>query len=87
MTAILREALVLTALLALPLLGLLTAAGLGLAILQAATQVQEQTLSLLPKIAIAGIAAAIFGAPALAACARLMRDAVAAAPALARLQP
>jgi len=50
--SLLHEALIVTAVLTLPVLGLATLVGLAVAIVQAATQVQEQTLSLLPKIVV-----------------------------------
>ncbi|HUT60465.1 MAG TPA: flagellar biosynthetic protein FliQ [Phycisphaerae bacterium] len=56
-----REAVLLTLVLAAPILltGLIVAAVVG--ILQAATQVQEQTLSLIPKIAAMLLAAVVTG--------------------------
>jgi flagellar biosynthesis protein FliQ len=44
---LLREALIVTAVLVLPILTLATVVGATVAVLQAATQVQEQTLTLL----------------------------------------
>jgi len=79
---LLRETLVVTALLALPLLALSAAVGTVVAILQAATQVQEQTLTLLPKLLAVGFVAAVLGSTAMHACARLFADAVGAIPAL-----
>lgn len=56
-----QEALKVTALLAAPLL--LTALGVGLFIgmIQAATQIQEMTLSFIPKLIVAGLALALGG--------------------------
>lgn len=80
--ALLREALVVTALLALPVLGLATAVGAAVALLQAATQVQEQTLALLPKIVAVGAALALFGPFGMRLCAALLAEAVARLPAI-----
>lgn len=79
---LLHQALVLTALLCLPVLGIATLVGLAIAVLQAATQVQEQTLSLLPKLIAVGACAALFGAFAMRACADLFAGAVAHIPAI-----
>lgn len=74
---LLREALIVTALLALPVLVAATVVGAGLAILQAATQVQEQTLTMLPKIVAVGAMIVLFGRFGLELCARLFTDVVA----------
>jgi flagellar biosynthesis protein FliQ len=58
---LLRDALLVTAMLSLPVLALATLVGGAVAIVQAATQVQEQTLSLLPKILAVGLVVALFG--------------------------
>ena len=78
--AILREALVTTATVALPVLGVAALAGTAVAIVQAATQVQEQTLSFLPKLLAVGAVLALFGTFAMTLFARLFRDALAALP-------
>jgi flagellar biosynthetic protein FliQ len=78
---LLRETLVVTALLALPVLALSAAVGTVVAIVQAATQVQEQTLTLLPKLLAVGFVAAVLGSTAMHACAGLFADAVHAIPA------
>lgn len=75
--ALLRETLVVAALLSLPVLGIATLVGTAVAVLQAATQVQEQTLSLLPKLLIVGGALALFGSTGMHLCAQLFRDALA----------
>ena len=80
--ALLRDALLVTALLVLPVLITATAVGATVAVLQAATQVQEQTLTLLPKIVSVGAMIAFFGAFAMSLLARLFNDALAALPAL-----
>jgi flagellar biosynthetic protein FliQ len=81
---LLREALLVTAVLALPVLVLATAVGAAVAVLQAATQVQEQTLTLLPKIVAVGVALALVGRFGLDLCARLLLDAIARIPLLVR---
>ena len=78
---LLHQTLVLAALLCLPVLGIATLVGLAVAILQAATQVQEQTLSLLPKLIAVGACIALFGAFAMRACAALFTAAVTHIPA------
>ncbi len=79
---LLREALLVTALLTLPVLVLATLIGATVAVLQAATQVQEQTLTLLPKIVGVGLAVALFGRYALSLCVQLFLDALARIPAI-----
>jgi flagellar biosynthesis protein FliQ len=81
---LLREALLVTALLTIPVLAIATAVGAVVAILQAATQIQEQTLTLLPKMLAVGITAAMFGHFGLSLCERLLLEAVAHMPALVR---
>lgn len=80
--ALLRDALVTTAVIALPVLGLSALVGTAVAVVQAATQVQEQTLTLLPKIVAVGAIIALFGTPAMHLLAELFDRAVAAIPAL-----
>ncbi len=82
--SLLREALLVTAILTLPVLVLATAIGAVVAVLQAATQVQEQTLTLLPKIVAVGLAVALFGKYGLTLCAQLLLDALARIPAIVR---
>jgi flagellar biosynthetic protein FliQ len=79
---VVREGLVVTAILCFPVLALATAIGLAVAVVQAATQVQEQTLTLLPKMLAVGAAVVFFGPFALWACARLFDDIVVAIPAI-----
>jgi flagellar biosynthetic protein FliQ len=81
-TVLLRETLIVTAVLVLPILALATAVGLVVAIVQAATQIQEQTLTLLPKIIVVGAAIALFGAFGMDECARLFAAVLAQIPAL-----
>ena len=79
---LLRETLIATAVLVLPILALATAVGAAVAIVQAATQIQEQTLTLLPKVLVVGAALALFGPFGLDLCARLFNDVLAGIPAL-----
>jgi flagellar biosynthetic protein FliQ len=81
---LLRDALVVTALLTIPILTVATVVGGLVAILQAATQIQEQTLTLLPKVVAVGLAAALFGRFGLALCEQLLIEAVARIPQLVR---
>lgn len=82
--ALLRETLLVTAVLALPVVSLAALVGTTLAVLQAATQVQEQTIALLPKIVVVGLTVALFGSFAMRLVARLFGDVVAAIPSLVR---
>lgn len=81
---LLRDALLVTALLTVPILALATVVGAIVAVLQAATQIQEQTLTLLPKVLAVGLAAALFGRFGLALCEQLLVEAVARIPQLVR---
>ncbi|MBV8363387.1 MAG: flagellar biosynthetic protein FliQ [Candidatus Eremiobacteraeota bacterium] len=74
---LLRESLLVAAFLCLPVLFIATAVGTLVALIQAATQVQEQTLSLLPKLISVGAALALFGGYGMHLCAGLFLDAVA----------
>ncbi|MCA9581221.1 MAG: flagellar biosynthesis protein FliQ [Myxococcales bacterium] len=56
-----NEALYLSLLLSLPVLAVSLAVGLSVSVLQAVTQVQEQTLSFVPKLVAVGLALALFG--------------------------
>jgi flagellar biosynthesis protein FliQ len=80
---LIREALVATATVALPVLVVAAVAGTAVAVIQAATQVQEQTLSFLPKALAVAATLAFFGTFAMNVLARLFHDAVAALPAIA----
>lgn len=73
---LLRESLLVAGILCLPVLTIATAIGTLIAILQAATQVQEQTLSLLPKLMVVGVAVAVFGDFGMQLCAKLFADAI-----------
>ncbi len=81
---IVRQSLVVAALLCFPILALATVVGTTIAIAQAATQVQEQTLTLLPKLVAVGAFVGLFGNAGLQLCARLFIDTIAALPAIAR---
>ncbi len=82
--ALLREALVVCALMAFPILGAATLVGTLVAIVQAATQIQEQTLTLLPKLLVVGIMLVFFGHAGIDMCAKLLTHAVLQMPELAR---
>ncbi|HVA36984.1 MAG TPA: flagellar biosynthetic protein FliQ [Candidatus Dormibacteraeota bacterium] len=77
-----RHALVICALLALPTLAVSATVGLAVALLQAATQVQEQTIAMLPKLIAAGTIVALGGGFGLEAVAALFHDALHAIPLL-----
>lgn len=79
---LLRDALVTTAVIALPILALAALVGTVVAVVQAATQVQEQTLTLLPKTLAVGLLVAAFGNAAMHVVAELFVRALAAIPSL-----
>lgn len=79
---LLREALLVAAMLCLPVLGVATLVGTAVAVFQAATQVQEQTLSLLPKLVAVAITVALFGGFAMHLCVQLFSDVLSQIPAL-----
>jgi flagellar biosynthesis protein FliQ len=79
---LLRETMLLAAVLCVPVLGVAALVGAVVAVVQAATQVQEQTLTLLPKVVAVALTVALFGAFGMRACAQLFRDALSAIPAL-----
>ncbi len=81
---LLRDALLVTALITLPVLLVATAVGASVAIVQAATQVQEQTLTMLPKMLAVGAIIAVFGHFGLGLCAALFREALTTMPLLVR---
>ncbi len=78
---LLHDALITTATIALPVLGVAALIGTAIAVVQAATQVQEQTLTLLPKIVAVGLMVAFFGDAAMHLLAALFDRALAAIPA------
>jgi flagellar biosynthesis protein FliQ len=79
---LLRETMVIAAMLCVPVLAVAALVGAVVAVAQAATQVQEQTLTLLPKVLLVAGVVAAFGHAGLRACAQLFHDALAAIPAL-----
>jgi flagellar biosynthetic protein FliQ len=79
---LLRETLLVAAILCFPVLCVATLVGTAVAVLQAATQIQEQTLSLLPKLVAVGLAVALFGSFGLHLCASLFTDVLAQIPQL-----
>jgi flagellar biosynthetic protein FliQ len=81
---LLRDALLVTALLTLPVLVVATVIGATVAIVQAATQVQEQTLTMLPKLLAVGAVLAVGGRFGMLLCAQLFADVVARIPLLVR---
>lgn len=81
---LLREALVVTGVLCIPVLLIATIAGTLVAVVQAATQVQEQTLSLLPKLLAVGIAVVLCGSFGMRLCAGLFSDALRDIPQIVR---
>jgi flagellar biosynthesis protein FliQ len=80
---LLHDALLTTATIALPMLCVAALIGTVIAVVQAATQVQEQTLTLLPKIVAVGFMVAVFGEPAMRLLEGLFERALAAIPLLA----
>jgi flagellar biosynthetic protein FliQ len=79
---LLRDALVTTAAISLPVLAVAALVGTAVAVVQAATQVQEQTLTLLPKILAIGAMVATFGIAAMHLLAALFDRALNAIPSL-----
>lgn len=79
---LLRELMLVAAVLCIPVLTIAALAGTAIAILQAATQVQEQTLTLLPKVIAVGVVVALFGGFGMQLCAGLFHDALSAIPSL-----
>jgi flagellar biosynthetic protein FliQ len=82
LSGIIRESLIVTAILCFPVLAVATLVGTAVAVLQAATQIQEQTLALLPKMLAVAATIAFFGTFALNLCAGLFMRSVAALPAI-----
>ena len=82
LSGIIRESLIVTAILCFPVLAVATLVGTAVAVLQAATQIQEQTLALLPKMLAVAATIALFGTFALNLCAGLFVRSVAALPAI-----
>jgi len=82
LAGIIRESLIVTAILCFPVLAVATLVGTAVAVLQAATQIQEQTLALLPKMVAVAATIALFGTFGLELCAGLFVRSVAALPAI-----
>ena len=55
------ESLLVTAKIAMPILGAALLAGILVGVLQAATSIQEMTLSFIPKLAVMALSLAVFG--------------------------
>jgi flagellar biosynthetic protein FliQ len=81
---LLRETMAVTAVLCLPILAVAALVGLIVAIVQAATQIQEQTLTLLPKVIAIALTIALLGPWGTRLLEHLFADAVAAIPQLVR---
>ena len=79
---LLREMMIVCGVLCVPMLAVAAIVGTAVAIVQAATQVQEQTLTLLPKAIAVGACVALCGPLAMHLCARLFNDAIRTIPAL-----
>lgn len=79
---LLRQALLVIAITALPILLVATIVGTAVALLQAATQIQEQTLTLLPKMLAVALALAAFGGFGMRLCESLFFEAIARLPAI-----
>lgn len=79
---LLHDALLTTAVISLPMLAVAALVGTAVAVVQAATQVQEQTLTLLPKILAVGLTVAVFGGTGMQLLATLFDRALAAIPSL-----
>jgi flagellar biosynthesis protein FliQ len=80
--SLLHATLVLAAILCLPVLAATAAIGTLIAVMCAATQVQEQTLPLLPKLCAVGVAVGVGGHFALSLCAALFHEVLIAIPAI-----
>ncbi|HLV67472.1 MAG TPA: type III secretion system export apparatus subunit SctS [Polyangiaceae bacterium] len=61
LTRLAQEALVLSLLVSLPVVGLAALVGLVVAVLQAATQIQDITLAHLPRLLVVAVALAVLG--------------------------
>jgi flagellar biosynthesis protein FliQ len=79
---LLREALIVCAVMCFPVLGAATLVGTIIAVVQAATQVQEQTLTLLPKLMVVTAVIALLGRFGFGLCAALFNDALGQLPAI-----
>jgi len=79
-----QQALWILALVTVPVLVPALVAGLVLGMVQAATSIQEQTLSFVPKLIVVGLCLALFGGAMLALVADFTRDMYARIPDLVR---
>jgi flagellar biosynthesis protein FliQ len=79
---LLHDALLTSAVIALPMLAVAAFVGTAVAVVQAATSVQEQTLTLLPKVVAVGLIVAVFGGIGMQLLAGLFDRALAIVPAL-----
>lgn len=84
---LLRETISVGAVLCLPILLAATLVGTVIAIAQAATQIQEQTLTLLPKILAVALVFIVGGGFGFGLCANLFNDALASVPSIVRGGP
>ncbi len=84
LSGIVREALIVAAVLCFPVLAVATGIGTAVAVLQAATQIQEQTLTLLPKLLAVALTVALFGGFALGLCGSLLERTVRLLPQIVR---
>jgi len=80
--SILHESLVATAILCLPILLCAACVGSCVAVLQAVTQVQEQSLTLLPKLLVVGAVLVVAAPAAVALLEHLFSDIILAIPAI-----
>jgi flagellar biosynthetic protein FliQ len=85
--SLLRNTIVVCAVTALPILLAATLVGLAIAIVQAATQIQEQTLPLLPKILGVGLVLIVFGHFGYGLLGALFDQAISSVPQIVRAQP
>ena len=69
-----RQALWLAVLLAGPMLGAALAVGLFIGVIQAATQIQEMTLTFVPKLAIVAVVFVLLGGTMMALLSDFMRE-------------
>jgi flagellar biosynthetic protein FliQ len=79
---LLRETMILTAMLCIPVLGVAALVGTAVAIVQAATQVQEQTIAIFPKVIAVGMCVSLLGPFAMRGCVLLFHHALEAIPSL-----
>lgn len=82
LSSLLREAAVVIGALSLPIVFAATVVGGAIAVLQAATQIQEQTLTLFPKLLAIGLIVVLAGSFGMQLCVGLFHDAVRAIPAI-----